>query len=530
MKLRTSAFAPGSRYSWVPIFLISVLIAPEVQGQNVEVLHDATIKMWTPPWLEGSMITEKILNGRVQLDLLGKEFVSFQDEVEFTETPPRLNGRWLETDRTTSNAEWRLYRRTPDVAPGYKILASASLGGGTYPPGETRVFVIPDLRDHLPLYNDGPEAKEYFVTVVARQSRGRGQSEAVSSGSARLVHLPQGSVGEPAALNPYVCPSRGSAHARAVTLRLQSLLSTNNTTTGNEGKDEVYFRIQGISFTKDKGTSIGSIEHQPEQADPDFESMQEAINAPKNHFSVEEGKLVRLGEIVDAIEAGVFPENMPGMSKETLEERSELAEFVIEHGEAVAVTVNIQESDNKALKDIKVAMSGLLKAVGVVAAAFGQVYVTAGAEVLDQTAVRAIPPVDRDDFLGTFSVLFDNRCGFVRTTWVAGNVVDSQSSNDVSQKFVLLTPGGASQELTPVVSNASVFPTVMFADDPSQTKFNPYGWDNYDFGVWKTPVQLWPETATIVDWNKVDMLLDTQGTSNSAYNFKLRAFTEIPDE
>ncbi|MDX1748498.1 MAG: hypothetical protein R3324_21405, partial [Halobacteriales archaeon] len=340
--------------------------------------------------------------------------------------------------------------------------------------------------------------------------------------------LPQSSVQAPGALNPYACPSRGSSHARAVTLRVQSILSTNNTTTYNEGKDEVYFRIQGVSLTKDKGLSIGSVEHQPEQADPEFDSMAEAMNAPKNHFSVEEGKLVRLGEIVDAIEAGVFPDDVPGMNKETLAQRAELAEFVIEHGEMVVVTVNIQEDDADALKDIKVAMSGLLKAVGAVAAAFGQVYVTAGAEFLDATAVQAIPPVDRDDFLGTFGVVFDNRCGFIRTTWAADKSVDSQSSNDVSQKFVVLTPGGASQELTPMVSNVSVFPTVMYADDPSETKFNPYGWDNYDFGEWKTPLQLWPETATIVDWNKVDMLLDAKGTSNAAYNFKLRAFTKIP--
>ena len=162
---------------------------------------------------------------------------------------------------------------------------------------------------------------------------------------------------------------------------------------------------------------------------------------------------------------------------------SQLAKFNLSHGEAVYATVNIQESDNKALAGIKVALQALAKAASTIASAFGQVYVTSGIKAFDATVIQAISPINKDDFLGTFAVAFDNQCGFIRTTRVAPNKIDSQSSSNVKQKFLVVSPSGSSQQLNPLVNSASV----MYAGDPTQTKFNPYGWDNYDFGVFITP-------------------------------------------
>ena len=460
-------------------------------------------------------VLQKILDGKLQIQTGSKEFIQYKNTIEFYH-PETIRLLWYNAEHVYANAKWRLFRKDPS-APGGRVLQwSQPITILPSVVGKKVSFTI-DLPQKVPYKNDSGKPVEYLVDIEGRLKADT--SKRKHSPSVLLVQQPFSSMVQPARRNPFACSGRID-YERTITLRLQSILALNNTTTTNEGKDEVYFKIHGISRTEN-GIKSGSIEHQPNEPP---ESMQQVINGAKDHFSVEEGKAVQIGALLDMLDNSALKQFV---NQKDIERVSQLAKFNLSHGEAVYVTVNIQESDNKALAGVKVALQALAKAASTIAGAFGQVYITAGIEAFDATVIQAIPPIDKDDFLGTFSVAFDNQCGFIRTTWVAPHKIDSQGSSNVKQKFLVISPSGSSQQLNPLVSSASVFPTVMYADDPQQTKFNPYGWANYDFGVFVTPSQLWHKKN--MNWNKVDMILDTHGTSNSYYQFTLRAFTTMTD-
>lgn len=379
--------------------------------------------------LPGLFKTTKLINGKVQVDPVGKEFPTWLESHAYVETPQKIKVKWFDNDNATEVAQWELY----EEGSWDKPIASGSISP-LEKANSSRTFTL-RLADFLPKYNTSDEAKTYRVRV--RSSPDELAAANQISTTATLTHLAKSSGSTGAAPeDPFTCSAVKKKYERVVSLYSTAVGVASTTNTPYEGADELFFHVMQVG-----PGGLQSAQQVPGGGDA------YKVVAP-NVYDISSWRN-KDGDQVSA------PLLWAGNMK---------------HGDEVTLGVLALEDDWDNLKKTK---NGIIDAMTKLASSAGAIpyvgptiaAVAGGVAVVNELYV---PDIDEDDLLGGFGVRFTNRCGRIQTVWVTA---DSQHGGKTTSQFLDFAT------LDQIPSGAM---TAMFVSD-SNEGFSPSGWDYGDY-------------------------------------------------
>ena len=405
----------------------------------------------------------KVLNGAVQVDPVGKEFVSWLDRLEFEIAADELRARWTDLDRSAEFAKWEIH----EVVNRKKVfVASGDLGSGASAGGEKRFRIHPAAV--MPKFNDGPKDRVYELVVFSGDEKG----DLRPSLSTKLIHKRRGSTAPPPE-DPFACSPKAS-HARSVALTAPAVVvhNTSSTPGDNNGQDELEFRVARWG--------------------PGDKNMTYRLPGGDLGYALDEGGTI---DVFTWHEDDGRSVPTPTFLMENLE-----------HGESVAVSVVAIERDNvhvKKIKEFVILGNEIVATVAPLFGGWGEVVGKAAKGVVEANKLLA-PDTDRHDYVGQFNVVFENRCGRIKAAWYTLGPAELDGE--------LVLNGFVDPAVRPETSDFDARTVSMYKSRDDNSNFSPSGWD---FGDWR-PVG--PDDP---------VLWVTQGTSGLQYSFVLLAQTNF---
>ncbi|MEW5770256.1 MAG: hypothetical protein AB1831_07805 [Pseudomonadota bacterium] len=359
--------------------------------------------------LPKGVLDHLLKGGRVEIDLYGAEFVNWQSELSFYDTPNiNASGRWRLVEVQPVWAKWELYKKANN-AQGRVTLASGSFPSLPDDSADIALFKI-NLANYLPPHNNNATAQEYFLSVFSKTTPG---GKPIEARRTKLIHLPKGQQVTPQPADPYACGS-GVGKERRVTLEIPQLTVQKTTSTSGDGdRDELYITRARLG----PGSYSGVMPRLPGADD---------------YYEAKSGKTLKHGP------SNSPPNIVPWTNQdEQFVDHPVLLNLVLKHGEIVDVEVNLSEQDNEELKDIK---TGLITAFTGIAAVAGSVggygYIVAAVATAGAGASGLIPATAFHDQIAQFTVRFSNQCGYVQTVFVAPKSVDFGEAGKATMNFL----------------------------------------------------------------------------------------------
>ncbi|MEX1369232.1 MAG: hypothetical protein AB1Z98_39250 [Nannocystaceae bacterium] len=414
----------------------------------------------------GAPAARKVLNGKVEVDPVGQEFVAWYDRLEFEEAPLHLDGRWSENDAATRLANWQLH----EVVDGKNVWVAS---GKVRPIEKVDGLMTFDIEPAalIPKYNTTGKDRVYLLRVYSEDVDVSGFR---SSLAATLIHKPKG-WGTIPPEDPFTCGYSADKYARAVSITAPfvTVHNTSNTAGDNNGQDELEFRVA--------------------QWGPGIHTSDHTLPGGDIGYALNEGDTINVFTWHDDDDNSVPTPTF--------------LNTVLRHGEKTTVAVLAMERDNgslKAIKDFIIAGNTVVSVVGKAVGGWGVVVGAAADGVIAANELFA-PDTDSNDYVGHFAVVFENRCGRIKSSWYTLGAA-SLGGELVSGTF----PDPSTQ---PGVSEFDARSVTIYKPKDDKSTFSPGGWDYGDF----SPVG--PDDA--FHWV-------TRGTSGLHYTFILLAQTNLP--
>jgi len=405
----------------------------------------------------GGPKARKLLNGKVEVDPVGKEFVAWYDRLEFEEAPLHLDARWSENNAATKLANWQIH----EVVGGKNVWVAS---GEVRPIKTVDGMMTFDLEPAalIPKYNTSAKNRVYLLRVYSEDVDVSGLRPSLA---AKLIHKPKGSNTIPPE-DPFSCGYSADKYERAVSITAPfvTVHNTSNTAGDNNGQDELEFRI-----------------------------AQWGPGVYTHDYTLPEGETVNVYTWHDDDDKSLATPTFLFTN--------------LKHGESTTVTVLATERDNgnlKAMKDFIIAGHQVVSVVGKAIGGWGVVVGAAADGVIAANELFA-PDTDSNDYVGHFTVVFENRCGRIKSTWYTLGT-GSLGGEIVSGKF----PDPSTH---PGVAEFDGRSVSMYKSKDDNSMFSPGGWDYGDY----SPVG----ADDAFHWV-------TKGTSGLHYTFVLLAQTNFP--
>lgn len=440
------------------------LAAPNTPGTQIQ----PTLRL--PP-----ATLQKLLQGggRVELDLYGQEFVNWQNELSYYDTP-NINAsiRWRLVNIQPVSAKWELYKKANNAL-GRQTIATGSFP--SLPDDSTDIsYTRLNLASYLPLHNTGTQAQEYFISVFSKPSA---TGQPIESRRTKLIHLPKGQEAVLPPANPYACNS-GNGKERRVRLEIPSLTVQKTTSTSGDGdRDELYITRARLG----PGTYQGVMPRLP-SADDYYEA--------------------KIGKTLETSSSSAPPNVVPWTNQDgQFKGHPVVLSLVLQHGSTVTVEVNLSEQDNEELEDVKTGLiAGFTGVAGVASAVGGYGHIVAAVATAGAAAATLIPATSFHDQIAAFTVGFTNQCGYIQTTFVADKSWDFGEAGTATMNFLdIQTHQAFNQRLSLLALEDQFWPNGV-----DWGQFQPTGADD----------EIW---------------IQANGTSQSKYTFRLRAEVRAAD-
>lgn len=405
--------------------------------------------------------------GRTELDLYGKEFVNWQNELSYYDTP-NINAslRWRLVEFQPASAKWELYKKASNAL-GRETIASGSFP--SLPDDSTDIsYAKLNLANYLPLHNTGTQAQEYFISVFSKPSA---NAQPIESRRTKLIHLPKGQevVAQPA--DPYACNS-GSGKQRRVRLEIPSLTVQKTTSTSGDGdRDELYITRARLG-------------------PGDYQGVMPRLPSSDDYYEA------KIGKTLQTSSSSAPPNFIPWTDQDgQFQQHPVVLSLVLQHGATVTVEVNLSEQDNEELDDIKTGLiAGFTGVAGVASAVGGYGHIVAAVATAGAAAATLIPATSFHDHIAAFTVGFKNQCGYIQTTFVADKDWDFGEAGTATMNFLdIQTHQSFNQRLSLLALEDQFWPNGV-----DWGEFQPTGSDD----------EIW---------------IQAHGTSQSKYTFRVRA-------
>lgn len=459
-----SAMQRRSRHTCMALLLAAACVPTQLSAAPPE----PGGKIKSPSIRLPSGVLENLLRGgRVELDLYGQEFVNWQNELSYYDTP-NINAsiRWRLVELQPVSAKWELYKKANNA------LGRETIASGTFPslPDDSTDIKHAklNLANHLPLHNTGTQAQEYFISVFSKTSA---NAKPVESRRTKLIHLPKGQEAVPQPADPYACNS-GNGKQRRVRLEIPSLTVQKTTSTSGDGdRDELYITRARLG-------------------PGNYQGVMPRLPSADDYYEAKFGKTLQTSSS-DA------PSNIVPWTNqdEQFEGHPVVMSLVLQHGETVTVEANLSEQDNEELEDIKIGLiTGFTGVAGVASAVGGYGYIVAAVASAGAGAASLIPATSFHDQIAAFAVNFKNQCGYIQTTFVAPKSWDFGEAGTATMSFLdIQTHQSFNQRLSVLALQDQFWPNGV-----NWGEFQPTGSDD----------EIW---------------MQANGTSQSKYTFRLRA-------